>query len=58
MCCIKKFHSLTVTIMGRVCKPETLLNIENATTAFSSENLLPLAAVNCGDIAERNFVQS
>jgi len=38
--------------MRQVYKPDTLLDIENATTAFSSENLLPLTAINCGDIAE------
>lgn len=48
----KEILSLTVTIMGWVCKPETLFNIENVTTVFSPENLLPLAAINCGDTAE------
>lgn len=44
---------LTATVLGRVCKPDVLLDLNNLNSHFISNNLLPTNQIKCGDNTEK-----
>ncbi|KAL4121783.1 hypothetical protein QTP88_014224 [Uroleucon formosanum] len=48
---------LTATVLGRVCKPDVLLDLNNVNSNFISSNLLPTNRIKFGDNTEKNILK-